>query len=57
MSRDEQAQPQRTDLAKGQRSMGFPDGSLVKNLPADAGYTALTPGLGRSLGEGKGNPL
>ena len=57
MSRDEQEQPQRTDLAKGQRSMGFPDGSLVKNLPADAGYTALTPGPGRSLGEGKGNPL
>ena len=57
MSRDEQEQPQRTDLAKGQRSMGFPDGSLVKNLPADAGDTGSIPGPGRSLDEGKGNPL
>ena len=37
--------------------MGFPCGSSVKNLPANAGDTSLIPGLGRSLGEGNGNPL
>ena len=39
---------------------GFPGGSVVKNLPADAGDArdvGLIPGLGRSLGEGNGNPL
>ena len=41
-------------------SLGFPGGSVVKNLPADAGTTAdagSTPGSGRSHGEGKGNLL
>ena len=33
---------------------GFPGGSVVKNLPANAGSI---PGLGRSPGEGNGNPL
>ena len=33
--------------------MGFPGGSEVKNLPAIAGDMGSTPGLGRSLGEGK----
>ena len=28
--------------------MGFPGGSVVKNLPANAGDTGLSPGLGRS---------
>ena len=37
--------------------MGFPGGSVVKNRPANAGDTGLIPGLGRSLGEGNGNPL
>ena len=37
--------------------MGFPCGSSVKNLPANAGDMSLIPGLGRSLGEGNGNPL
>ena len=40
--------------------MGFPGGSVVKNLPASAGDTedmGSIPGLGRSLGEGNGNPL
>ena len=40
--------------------MGFPTGSVVKNLPAnagDAGDTGLIPGLGKSPGEGNGNPL
>ena len=40
--------------------MGFPGGSVVKNLPANAGDTRDTgsiPGSGRSPGEGNGNPL
>ena len=42
-----------------QRS-SFPRGSAVKNLPTNAGdpeITGLISGLGRSLGEGNGNPL
>ena len=31
--------------------MGFPGGSVVKNLPANAGDTGLMPGLERSLEE------
>ena len=27
---------------------GFPDGAVVKNLPANAGDTGSSPGLGRS---------
>ena len=39
-------------------SMGFLGGSsVVKNLPANAGDMGLIPGLGRSPGEGNGNPL
>ena len=30
---------------------------MVKDLPADAGDTGLIPGLGRSPGEGNGNPF
>ena len=37
--------------------MGFPSGSEVKNMHADAGDTGLTRGLGRYPGEGNGNPL
>ena len=37
--------------------MGFPDGSLVKNPPANAVDVGLIPGLGRSPGEGNGTPL
>ena len=40
--------------------MGFPGGSVVKNPPAnaaDAGDVSSVPGLGRSPGEGNGNPL
>ena len=36
---------------------GFPDGSAVKNLPANAGDAGSIPGLARSPGEGNGNPL
>jgi len=35
--------------------MGFPGG--VKNLPATAGDTGSISELGRSPGEGNGNPL
>ena len=37
--------------------MGFPSGSVVKNLPANAGDVDSIPGSGRSPGEGNGNPL
>ena len=37
--------------------MGFPGGSVVKNLPANAGDTGSIPELGRSTGERNGNPL
>ena len=36
---------------------GFPGDSVVKNLLANAGNAGLIPGLGRSPGEGNGNPL
>ena len=35
----------------------YPGGSVVKNLPANAGNAGLTPGSGRSPGEVNGNPL
>ena len=38
-------------------SRGFPGGSAVKNLPANAVDSGLIPGLGRSPGDGSGNPL
>ena len=37
--------------------MGFPDGSLGKESACNAGDLGLIPGLGRSPGEGYGNPL
>ena len=40
--------------------MAFLDGSVVKNLPANAGDAedvGSIPGSGRSSGEGHGNPL
>ena len=41
--------------------MGFPDGPMVKNMPANAGDSRDTgiviPGSGGSPGEGNGNPL
>ena len=36
---------------------GFPGGSTVKNPPANAGDMGSVPDLGRSPGEGSGNPL
>ena len=38
-------------------SWGFPGGSVVMNLPANAGDLGSIPGWGRSLGEGNGNLL
>ena len=35
----------------------FPGGSVVKNLPANAGDAGLIPGSGRCPGEGNSNPL
>ena len=36
---------------------GILGGSVVKNLPANVGVAGSIPGLGRSPGEGNGNPL
>ena len=39
---------------------GFPGGTVVKNPPANAGDArdaSSIPGLGRSPGEGNGNPF
>ena len=38
-------------------SMGFPGGSEVKTLLANAGDADLIPGSGKSPREGKSNPL
>ena len=38
-------------------SMGFPGGTVVKNLPDNAGDAGSIPGSGRSLGGGNGNSL
>ena len=37
--------------------MGFPGSSEVRNLPANARDAGSILGLGRSSGEGNGNPL
>ena len=37
--------------------LGFPGGSDGKEFACDDGYPGLIPGLGRSSGEGNGNPL
>ena len=33
---------------KNDQDMGFPGGAVVENLPANAGDTGSSPGLGRS---------
>ena len=38
-------------------SLGFPGGSEVKTSACNAGDLGSIPGLGRSPGEGNGNPL
>ena len=37
--------------------MGFPGGSVIKNLPANAGDMGVIPGSEDTPGGGKGNPL
>ena len=37
--------------------LGFPGGTVVKNLLANVGVTGLVPGTGRFPGIGNGNPL
>ena len=37
--------------------LGFPGGSVVKSLPANAGDTGSIPGSGRSPREGNGYTL
>ena len=37
--------------------LGFPGGSVVKNLSANTGDASWIPGSGRSPGGGNGNPL
>ena len=37
--------------------MGFSGGTVVRNLPANAGDLSSIPGSERSPGEGNGNPL
>ena len=39
------------------RYLGFPGGSVVKNLPANTGDTGSIPGSGRSPGGGNDNTL
>ena len=39
------------------KQVGFPGGSVVKNLPANAGDASSIPGSGISSGEGNGKPL
>ena len=38
-------------------TLGFPGGSVVKNLPAKAGNVSSIPGSGRYPGGENGNPL
>ena len=38
-------------------TLGFPDGSAGKESTCNVGDLGLIPGLGRSVGEGKGYPL
>ena len=38
-------------------TLGFPGGTVVKNLPANAEDVCSIPGSGKFFGEGNGNPL
>jgi len=37
--------------------LGFPSGSVIKNLPVNAGDAGSIPGLGGFTGEGNDSPL
>ena len=45
------------EIKSSKHNQVFPGGSVVKNLPVNAGDAGLMPGSGRSPGEGNGNPL
>ena len=49
--------PKEVNLIHLTSFQGFPGGSVVKNLPANAGDTGSIPELGRSPGGGNGTPL
>ena len=49
--------PHGTPLPLPTRNLGFPGGSVVKNLPANVEDMGSIPGSGRSPGGGNGNPL
>ena len=45
------------DLGQGKMcKMGFPGGSVVKNMPIHSGYVGLIPGSRMFPGEENGNP-
>ena len=44
-------------IGNGHSLFGFPGGSVGKESTCNAGDLNLTPGWGRSPGEGSGNPL
>ena len=45
------------DLLLVYQDLGFSGGSVVKNLPINAGDACSIPGSGRSSGGGNGHPL
>ena len=47
----------REELSRVTPALDFPGGSVVKNLPANAGVAGSIPGSRRSPGDGNGNPL
>ena len=49
--------PQDSETIIYTEAKGFPDGSVVKNLSANAGDLSSIPGSERSPGGGHGNPL
>ena len=55
--KDDQSQTANEVLSCSQSIIGFPGGSEVKASACNAGGLGSIPGLGRSPGEGNGNPL
>ena len=49
--------PERVRASFGRLPRDFPGGSVVKNLPANAGEVGSIPESGRSPGERTGNTL